>query len=992
MNTRIIPLVFVIALGCGKKDKRPDGELTTDIQHTTEAGPPVHADPGPALERRTGALPPLVRQVVQAQVTHLEVTGDHVLATVPLSMDKSPGPNPSTKWVVEADGRHGAAVSFDWDHVPRDGSSGHGVIVRMPGKSLPPKFTLRWTLATNYYSDGPEPGMMGTVEVATPAKPATSKGLEVHFWNALARSFENVRRGSGFHRYAAQRARYFADPKRTIENTRDPNFQRQSDLQRQMDLYSGMTSVNEALQSDRALLLRAEPPSERKLAVGDIKRLELEPHPWDDMIAELGATPKLEPLAASIPADMAYLHFGDMRTFVKLISDLDDWVSPVAQWIEGRAGASHFMSRYEEQLILERTGVAETLGHLAVSELAVLASDPFLREGTDVSMVFRVANKPALLTALSAFEADARRRHDDLKVEKTKIAGIDVERRFTPGLVVNQYRAQFGDVLVLSNSPAAVERIAKAHAGKAPRLSDQGDFRYMRTLYPYSKDEAGFAFLGDAFVERVVSPEVKILEVRRMAARADLLAINHAALLRGWVDGEMSTSLKDLTASKYLTPAEVRHADGGEIVFDAELGAQSPIGRVAQLRPILDTKIDKVSQAEVDAYDRFRDTYETYWRNYIDPIAAQIGRSSDGRRLSVDARMLPLIDATDYRDLIRQVGKKKIMPARRGPGVEWTLAIGDDAKLRRELDGLAKGFIPGNNIGIEWLGDWVSFGAADRGGLWDMALITGMIPSVEDERRGMQAGLEVLSSFPVYAAVDVDSSIGLAALLTGLKKWVSDSAPGMVTWGASEPYRDVPIVTIAGNQREGELRDVAVHYATVNNVFVISFNRPTLLTLIDRYLAGDGPELSTGPPSAAGPQDTQATFSLDASEAGWLTKTLLGIAESEIIRHHPGVVEDVEVLWRATGSVESIRERGVAFLGYEPRSPHGGTFSVVDGFPTHSLYGDLIRPVIPPVPIEGSPVSDVLTRVQRLNMTVEFDGEAEHQGLHTTIEWVWKEE
>ncbi len=996
MNRPIILLLFVFAIACGKKDKRGDENLTGDVEPVVAPAQPVHEDPGPTLKRRTGALAPQVRPTSTAAVDRWEKRDGYVIATIPLETDGLPSAGTRTSWVVDAGDQHAAAFGWSGSDLSNPQRGKVGLIVRVRGAALPNQFTVRWTQTdSGSWGERRLPGTMGTITVSVPPKVPIAAGLDEVFWSSAATHFSGSR--SGFSGYAHQRAQFLAAGTTAAK----PGFagqQRRSDMQQMMELYSGMTSVNEALQADRGLLVRGEDVAQRTVPIAQITRIEMPAHPWERMITDLGAQPVVEPLAAYVPADMAYLHFGDLRTLVKLVAELDGWLSPVAQWLEERGGASHFMSRYEDQLVLERTGLAEKLGHVAVKDLAVVVSDPLLREGTDVSVIFRIANREALVAALGVFEARARGRHDQIATASMIIDGVTVQRLSTTDQAVNQYRAEYGDVLTISNSVGALTQLIRAHKGVVARLSEQGDFRYMRTVYPWlGESEHGFVFMGDAFVARVISPEMKILQARRMDAQADLLALNYAALLRGWVDGTRSKSGQELVDAKYVRKEELRHVDLAPITFNESGGAMSEYGTVARLAPIRDLErgLKNASPAEVEAYDRFRQTYQSYWRSFIDPIAARIDRSEDGKALSVDARMLPLIDVSEYDRILAEVGQQTVLGPDDGPGMQWTLAIGKDAKLRRSLDGIAKGVIPGDKIGINWLGDWVSFGVADRGGLWDMALITGLVPALDEPRR-LEAGLEMLSTFPIYAAVHVASRIGLAALLTGLRGWVSDSAPGMVSWGQGEPYRDIPVVTISeGSGSPREFRDLTIHYATVDDVFVVAFNRATLLGLIDRCLAGDMPKAPTGPPSAAAEHDAQAVINVNPGPGGYLAKTVMGVAEIVLLAKHGQIMDDYEVLWRGLGgggalTADALREFGVAYVGREPRSPHGGTFSIVDGFPTHSVYGDSVRPIMPEVPVAGSPITDVISRLGALRMTLEAEGEGDSRGLHTTVDWRWK--
>ena len=992
MNHRFVPIViFVAALSCSKRAQRADSDLT-ESKSPPAVQRPTHEDPGPMFERKTGAIAASELSPIDAKAVGYQTDGEHVIVAIGFGSQRFRVDPVDASMTVEAGDAYG--VAFPWRAAPDDaGQAEEGMIVRIASPKLPERFGIRVATRSpnTRYGTLIEGGTVQSIRVSTAtAKP--SKSLRSQLWSSAADWFM-VRRGA-FARFAEARSRAL-ETASTDRSRR--GRQPRSELHRMMDLYTGWTSVEEALQADRGLFLRAQDTSQRSVDIAQVPRLQVPTHPWDSMIAETGVEPSFSPIASYVPADMSYLYFRDLRTFVRLIKDVTQWASPLAQLVEKRASSSHFLSRYEEQLVIERSGLAETLGHVAAKEVAIVTSDPFLREGTDVSFLFHVNNRAALVGALGAFQARAQARHPTMKRAVSKIGGLDVERTFTPDGTINQYRAEFGDVLVISNSAQAIARIHDAHRGAVPRLSEQGDFRYMRARYPWSKDDsdAGFVFFSDAFVARTVSPEVKILEARRMAARADLLAINHAALLRGWIDGVPTASIDDLVSTGFLSADERKHPDGAAVTYRRSTGASSSWGQVRRLTPIRDLAISKVTQAEADAYEQFRQTYQQYWRRYIDPIGAEI-RVTDGR-VAVDARMLPLVEATEYDDLAREVGSQKVVVDAPGPGVQWTIAIGKDARLRKELERIAQSSIGQATIGLSWLGEWAAIGFADRGALWDLGLRTGMIPTLTQQSRDGIPGLDVLPRVPLYAAVHVANGVGLAAVLSAIKVWINDTAPGLVTWGPGEPYREVPIIEVGeARPQESFVGGLTLSYATVKDVFVVSPDRATLLGQIDRYLDGESPTVPTGPPQERAPNDAQTFLQLDPQPDGWLTRVLQGLAEHVGVDTSDDLVADAEVLRRGLVLGKDIdptqfRALGVAHVGAEPQSMHGGTFRMHDGFLTHSIYGDPVRPSLPAVPVGGSGLSELLSNLERARFALEFDGEGEHRGLHTQFEWTLRD-
>ena len=77
--------------------------------------------------------------------------------------------------------------------------------------------------------------------------------------------------------------------------------------------------------------------------------------------------------------------------------------------------------------MIERTGLSRTLGHLAAHEVALAVGDPFVREGTDVTVLFRVRSQTLLSSALARYEESARKRRPDLKSLASHAAPVPTE-------------------------------------------------------------------------------------------------------------------------------------------------------------------------------------------------------------------------------------------------------------------------------------------------------------------------------------------------------------------------------------------------------------------------------------------------------------------------------------------------------------------------------------------------------------------------------------
>src|SRR5262249_32677271 len=153
-----------------------------------------------------------------------------------------------------------------------------------------------------------------------------------------------------------------------------------------------------------------------------------------------------------------FIEFGDL---------LDQWGTTVTRAYEVTSRDYRLKQRYEQQLCLKSTALGRTLGPFAINGIAITGSDLYLREGSDVAVIFEVKNRPLFLTGVGRFLDEAREKFgDQLKEAKSTHQGIDIESYTTPLREVSLHRAQFDNYVVYANSLAGLHRILDTAKGK----------------------------------------------------------------------------------------------------------------------------------------------------------------------------------------------------------------------------------------------------------------------------------------------------------------------------------------------------------------------------------------------------------------------------------------------------------------------------------------------------------------------------------------------
>lgn len=392
-------------------------------------------------------------------------------------------------------------------------------------------------------------------------------------------------------------------------------------------------------------------------------------HPWEQMLA--GRKPEISQLSHYVPEDFYLVEFRSLGKLLQAMDTSDLWGTHLFNQAYREARTQNVGERIKRQLALETEPVLRPFYDLVVSEVAVAGSDPFAREGSDVTILFQVKQPEIFKARMDSFLVNAEKAHADAKRSTGQFLGVDYVQLETPDRALSVYAADPApDLHVRSNSKAALERVIEAIKGKrmdgqpVRRLGDAAEFAYIRTLMPRgAKDlEDGLVYMSDPFIRRLVGPELKLTERRRMLCYNHLRMMGHAALLYRTERGTWPRSLEDLaetnTSPGLFGQGELSCPDGGKYSLSADgtSGVCSRHGRAEFLTPNIEIPVTEVTGAEADEYKAFLAEYNQYWRTYFDPIALRVRITPQQYRL--ETIVLPLIDNSVYTGLAAAFGGK----------------------------------------------------------------------------------------------------------------------------------------------------------------------------------------------------------------------------------------------------------------------------------------------------------------------------------------------
>ncbi len=412
-------------------------------------------------------------------------------------------------------------------------------------------------------------------------------------------------------------------------------------------LLSGGLAIRESLQLDR---MTNSDSGEETVPLSSLEGPTIAAHPFKEMLGSKKV--EIPEMARFAPADFYFLHISQPAGASDLLRRLSQTTGSALRrfWPSG----VDFQTREKliMQLALKIDPSNEKYYGLIFQEIGVVGSDPFIGNGADITIIFRLKRKDLFLSQVKTYRTEFQKQ--GAVPSSATLAGLPVELISTRDRRVHSLLVQLTeDTIAISNSEESLSRVIRVSRGEAPSLASADEFRFMRSVYPWDAQETAFLYLSDPFIRRLTGPEVRIKEARRVVESIRMANLERFCILYFHLYGKRANNVAEL---KTAFGGDLPDTTGLELSPDS-FAVRSARGQIGLMQPNIDTKVETVTAREAESYRSFLNNYNTYWRKYFDPIGIRI---TSGNRIKLETCILPLIEHSFYADFKEITGDQSI--------------------------------------------------------------------------------------------------------------------------------------------------------------------------------------------------------------------------------------------------------------------------------------------------------------------------------------------
>lgn len=530
---------------------------------------------------------------------------------------------------------------------------------------------------------------------------------------------------------------------------------------------------------------------------------------------------------------------------------------------------------------------------------------------------------------------------------------------------------------MFSSSASELEALKEVALGKKPSLGQSAEFCYMLTRNGPTDHTAAYVYLSDPFIRRLTGPALKIAQMRRLQAKAELEALSAGDLLYRLDHRQAAPDLQTLLDGGYA-PAL---SDPGTLKWENSIATDPTWGTAANLNSLTTQLPTAVTALEKKAYDQYRDQYERFWRQFFDPIAIRVDLKPE-QEVETTVFILPLINSSIYNQ-VREVFRNQAgSPPLRRPVIEPAPIAMISMNLSEDmwidfLDGVSE--VVEDQLGInlpiwEQIGPGLHFGLADSNSV--ITFGSGELMNLFSAGRNLR-GNEMLFvplfgsllTRPVVVALDLEDP-----------KAARQALNSMVTGNLMQEQGfmdlNIDLVKITGEDR-WLLR------IQVGDVLFFTLG----MEIQDRYLVFSNLPLNYHP-KVTGSETLPVKDASLLLQPGAINETGPGFEASALDQARQQALAGLGVLnhyyMAGFSSLADALAESRRLFGYAPVHPSPGEFIWTERGPESSVFGSIWDHLQPPLD-QVEPLG-LLPQTEKVEVSMQL----ENEGLRTRLIWKGK--
>jgi hypothetical protein len=690
---------------------------------------------------------------------------------------------------------------------------------------------------------------------------------------------------------------------------------------------------------------------DRSIPVSEIDPVTIESHPFEEMLDESGGRMVTFPLADLVPPDRFFAYFKNIEALQESLGGGSSLFLNLESAFSFKSVEYDLESRY-----LSKLGISESvlpiLGRIEiVKDLAIIAPDLFFVDGTDVTVILRLA-------------------HADLLTGSANVEGV-AGYELSSGTMV--YLAVQGDLLFISTNEKELKAVKRLRDRNGTgSLGQSAEFQYLLQRLPLEDQTQAYVYLSDPFIRHLVGPRTKISQLRRMQARAEMEMLASGAMLYR-LDGHHVAPQKHRLIELGYVPKNMEHRD--YVLLEDSSPYSETFGTISQPNPLSGLSVENVSPRESEAYQNFVKYYSRYWRQFFDPIAIRLNKV-DERSFELSTFILPLPDSRLYnqvRDVLATMeggSPLRVPELHPQPALMLSINMSDDQRI---------------DLSKELAGALVKYTSVD--------------PDIFDSV-GSAIHLAVQDSSPIVAlgsgdvrgafSEDVLRMEGLNSFLPFLLSLVTQPTTILVELADPEKVqgflRDAVLRRSAGGG-DGEFYQLEGQETWIYTFDVADVAKVHLrVAIADGYLMVSNlpwsQNVSVGKLAETALNGARLRINLDT-----ITRQLPALHIKTFSGYRTAAVDGMGYLYPllASGvadSVDEAIEKHASLFGFRPVHPVSGSWSWQNGELESSVFGTALQPVQPGY-VAGDRDFGLFPQLDALDVNVQL----EETGMRTQIRW-----